>query len=366
MKFPAEFSAIMLALGFIHCYFNSNISSERAGRGLFGTAVFTKFKPAAVSYSIGEATSDSEGRNIIVQFDGMPRIVFTYSPCTGTEVFDLDLRRRHDACLAILASDGNTAIIGDLNVAPEASDNSCPAFGSFTPGCKDFERSAFVTLTTLPEPLVDAFRACNTDSTAASRRLRLTWHRSPLHAKRGWGMRVDHSLIPLQYMQGSEGVSLAGCRRSDSAYQSDHYAIITDFVSTASSLTSDVLEVNDVAAKVKVLPKGVTCIPIGIVGAPVAFRSGSSPVAPPTPASSQTLVQLIPTAAAILGCPVTAGSQQAAYWSSEASASDGRVETISTKPTSHLRYDCPDFSDWESDSDNDGSAVGVSAAPSVI
>jgi len=140
---PAELSNFMLAMGYRYAFIHSNISSVRAGAEHFGCALFTKFKPTSVTYGVGHAESDKEGRTIIAKFKGLPRFVFTYSPCTKVQEYEHPLRRAHDDRLRELAAEGDTVIMGDLNVAPTDADCTICPFGEFIPGCKEYERESF-------------------------------------------------------------------------------------------------------------------------------------------------------------------------------------------------------------------------------
>ena len=98
-------------------------SAER--KGYSGTAVFTKVKPLAVTYGLGQEEHDKEGRVITLEFEGF-FLVTVYTPNSKDGLARLDYRmvwedvfREH---LQKLDAHKPVVVCGDLNVAAEEID----------------------------------------------------------------------------------------------------------------------------------------------------------------------------------------------------------------------------------------------------
>ena len=108
-------------------YFIYTSSAVRPGYS--GTAVLTKTKPIAVSYGLGIAEHDQEGRSIIAEYDNF-FLVNCYVPNSGSELARLDYREQWDAdllnFLQTLEKTKPVIFCGDLNVAHTAIDLANP------------------------------------------------------------------------------------------------------------------------------------------------------------------------------------------------------------------------------------------------
>ena len=108
-----------------HHFWNS---AERPGYA--GTAVFSKIKPLAVSYNLGEKENHKEeGRIITVEFKDF-YLVNVYVPNSGRELVRLKYREEWDALflkyLKDLEKKKPVIICGDLNVAHKDIDLANP------------------------------------------------------------------------------------------------------------------------------------------------------------------------------------------------------------------------------------------------
>ena len=103
-----------------HIYTNS---AEK--KGYSGTAIISKAKPLSVSYDMGIAEHDTEGRVIAAEYADY-FLVTVYTPNSGSELKRLDYRSTWDAAfLAYLQELEKTKpviVCGDLNVAHQAID----------------------------------------------------------------------------------------------------------------------------------------------------------------------------------------------------------------------------------------------------
>ncbi len=137
-----------------HAHWNS---AEKAGYS--GTVVFSKSKPVDVSYGIGIAEHDTEGRVITLKFDDF-YLVNVYTPNSQNELKRLPYRLRWDQdFLNYLKSlEKNLPVIfcGDLNVAHEEIDLARPQANHHSPGFSDGERSGFSAF--LDAGFIDTFR----------------------------------------------------------------------------------------------------------------------------------------------------------------------------------------------------------------
>ena len=98
-------------------------------KGYSGTAVLSKKEPLSVSYGIGVADHDSEGRVLCLEFDAF-FIVNVYVPNSGNELKRLDYRQTWDQAfydfLKNLEKRKPVIVCGDLNVAHKAIDLARP------------------------------------------------------------------------------------------------------------------------------------------------------------------------------------------------------------------------------------------------
>jgi exodeoxyribonuclease-3 len=128
-------------------------------KGYSGTALFTKTEPIAVTYGIGIADHDKEGRVITAEFPDY-YVVTVYTPNSQEELRRLSYRVSWEgAFLAYLKGLEETKPVifcGDLNVAHEEIDLKNPKTNHKNAGFTDEERQCFSTL--LENGFVDTFR----------------------------------------------------------------------------------------------------------------------------------------------------------------------------------------------------------------
>ena len=128
-------------------------------KGYSGTAVFSRIHPLSVSYGIGIAEHDTEGRVITLEF---PDFYFltVYTPNSGSELARLPYRMTwEDAFLAYLKKlEEKKPVIfcGDLNVAHQEIDLKNPKTNRKNAGFTDEERAKCDTL--LSSGFIDTFR----------------------------------------------------------------------------------------------------------------------------------------------------------------------------------------------------------------
>ncbi len=103
-------------------------------KGYSGTAIFSRHKPLSVTYGIGIAEHDSEGRVITLE---MPEffLVTVYTPNSKDGLLRLDYRMEWEAAFReyLLGLDARKPVIvcGDMNVAHKEIDLKNPSTNSF-------------------------------------------------------------------------------------------------------------------------------------------------------------------------------------------------------------------------------------------
>jgi exodeoxyribonuclease-3 len=161
-------------------------------KGYSGTAVFCRQKPLNVSYGMGLAQHDHEGRVITLEFPGF-FFVTVYTPNSQRELARLAYRMEwEDAFRAyILSLDARKPVVfcGDLNVAHEEIDLKNPKSNHKNAGFTDDERQKFSTL--LSAGFVDTFRSLYPDRAGI-----YSWWsymRKSRETNAGW--RIDYFVI---------------------------------------------------------------------------------------------------------------------------------------------------------------------------
>lgn len=137
-----------------HSYFN-----YAKKKGYSGTAIFTKKEPISVSYGIGIAEHDDEGRVITLEFEKF-YIVTCYTPNSQNELARLDYRMKWEDdfkdYLDGLKKQKPVILCGDLNVAHKEIDLKNPKTNRKNAGFTDEEREKMTRL--LNDGYIDTFR----------------------------------------------------------------------------------------------------------------------------------------------------------------------------------------------------------------
>ena len=161
-------------------------------KGYSGTAVFTRVPPLNVTYGIGMAEHDSEGRVITVEYEPF-YLVNCYTPNAQRELARLEYRMKWEddfrAYLMSLDAKKPVVLCGDLNVAHQEIDLKNPKTNRRNAGFSDEERAKMTEL--LAGGFVDPFRALYPDVTGA-----YTWWsylRRARDTNAGW--RIDYFIV---------------------------------------------------------------------------------------------------------------------------------------------------------------------------
>lgn len=161
-------------------------------KGYAGTAVFTKYKPLAVSYGIGKSDMEEEGRIITLEYEDF-YLINVYTPNAKRDLSRLDYRLQwEDELYAYLMElDEQKPIIycGDLNVAHQELDirNYKSNYGNS--GFTLEEREKMTRL--LDKRFIDTLRYFYPDTEG----MYTWWSYMKTVRERNIGWRIDYFLI---------------------------------------------------------------------------------------------------------------------------------------------------------------------------
>lgn len=164
-------------------------SAER--KGYSGTAVFTKHKPLSVTYGLGQAEHDKEGRVITLEFDGF-YLVTVYTPNSKDGLLRLDYRMVWEDVfrdyLKQLDAKKPVVVCGDLNVAAEEIDLKNPKTNHKNAGFTDEERGKFRELKAAG--FTDTFRYLHPEE------VKYSWWSYRFKAReKNAGWRIDYFVV---------------------------------------------------------------------------------------------------------------------------------------------------------------------------
>jgi len=170
-----------------HAYWNN---AEK--KGYAGTAVFSRAEPLNVTYGMGIAEHDREGRIITLEY-GQCFLVNCYTPNSQHGLLRLDYRMNWEddfrAYLLALTAKKPVVLCGDLNVAHKEIDLKNPKSNRMNAGFTDQEREKFTTL--LEHGFIDSFRHFYPDLRGA-----YTWWSFMGNARaNNTGWRIDYFCV---------------------------------------------------------------------------------------------------------------------------------------------------------------------------
>ncbi len=161
-------------------------------KGYSGTAVFAKQKPLRVTYGMGVAELDTEGRLITLEYPSF-FLVTCYTPNAQQGLARIDHRLKWDDAfreyLCRLDQEKPVIVCGDLNVAHQEIDLKNPSNNRGNAGFSDEERGSFGKL--LDAGFTDTFRFQNPEATGI-----YSWWSYRFNArKNNAGWRIDYFLV---------------------------------------------------------------------------------------------------------------------------------------------------------------------------
>ena len=161
-------------------------------KGYSGTAVFTKTEPLSVSYGIGLAEVDAEGRVICAEYPDF-YLVTVYTPNAQRELVRIDFRMAFEdafrAYLEKLHEKKPVIVCGDMNVAHRMIDLKNAKANIGNAGFSYEERGKFSEL--LAAGFNDSFRMLYPDQTDAYS----WWSYMGRAREKNVGWRIDYFLV---------------------------------------------------------------------------------------------------------------------------------------------------------------------------
>ena len=161
-------------------------------KGYSGTAVFSKTEPLKVTYDLGIAEHDHEGRFITLEYPDF-YLVNVYTPNSKRELERLAYRMEWEDAFQdyVVKLDKTKPVIicGDLNVAHEEIDLKNPQSNHHNAGFTDEERGKMTQF--LSRGFLDSFRYLYPDKTNI-----YSWWSYMFHARdNNAGWRIDYFLV---------------------------------------------------------------------------------------------------------------------------------------------------------------------------
>ncbi len=183
-------------------------------KGYSGTAIFSKREPIRVTYGIGIAQHDREGRVITLELEDF-FLVDVYTPNSQNELARLDYRMLWEDAfrgyLLDLREKKPVIVTGDMNVAHEEIDLKNPKTNRHNAGFTDEERGKMTKL--LASGFIDTFRFFYPDLTDT-----YSWWSYRFKAReRNSGWRIDYFLASEELKD-----RLAGAKIHTEVPGSDH------------------------------------------------------------------------------------------------------------------------------------------------
>ncbi|MDR3148833.1 MAG: exodeoxyribonuclease III [Oscillospiraceae bacterium] len=173
--------------------------------GYSGTAAFSRAEPLSVSYGIGVADHDREGRVITLEFPEF-FVVNVYTPNAQPELARLDYREVWEDAFRdyVCGLDASKPVLvcGDMNVAHNEIDLKNPNSNRNNAGFTDRERAKFGAL--LDAGFADTFRHFYPDLKGA-----YTWWSYFGGARgRNAGWRIDYWLISQRFLPSLKSAAI--------------------------------------------------------------------------------------------------------------------------------------------------------------
>lgn len=187
----AQDDQVKETLSFLTDYHIYSNSAER--KGYSGTAIISKTKPLNVTYDMGIAEHDAEGRVICAEYDDF-FVVTVYVPNSGSELARLDYRGQWDIdfCnyLKKLEETKPVIVCGDFNVAHKPIDIAHPKSNyNKTAGYTQKEIDGMDRF--IEQGLVDSFRKFYPEKKEA-----YSWWSYRANAReKNIGWRIDYFLV---------------------------------------------------------------------------------------------------------------------------------------------------------------------------
>lgn len=170
-------------------------SAER--KGYSGTAILSKVQPLNVTYGIGVAEHDSEGRVVCAEFASY-FVISVYVPNSGSELLRLGYRQTWDAdflsYLKKLESIKPVVVCGDFNVAHQSIDLARPK-ENYNKAAGYMQEEINGMNQFVENGLIDTFRTLNPELVNYS-----WWSYRAGAREKNVGWRIDYFLVSQSFL----------------------------------------------------------------------------------------------------------------------------------------------------------------------
>lgn len=174
-------------LGYAFVYAN-----EAERKGYSGTAILSKTEPISITFDMGIAEHDKEGRVICAEYANF-FLITVYTPNSGSELLRLGYRQTWDAdflkYLKGLEAKKPVVVCGDLNVAHKSIDLARPK-ANYNKSAGHMQEEMDGMDNYLASGLIDSFRAKNGDEVKYS-----WWSYRGGAREKNIGWRIDYFLV---------------------------------------------------------------------------------------------------------------------------------------------------------------------------
>ena len=189
---PEQVQDACASLEGYHVFANS---AER--KGYSGTAILSKVQPLNVTYGIGIAEHDTEGRVVCAEYSTY-FVVSVYVPNSGSELLRLGYRQSWDAdfltYLKKLEVIKPVVVCGDFNVAHQAIDLARPK-ENFNKAAGYMQEEIDGMNQFVQNGLIDTFRSLNPDLVTYS-----WWSYRAGAREKNVGWRIDYFLVSQSFL----------------------------------------------------------------------------------------------------------------------------------------------------------------------
>jgi exodeoxyribonuclease III len=172
-------------------------ANEAERKGYSGTAILSKTEPINVTFDMGIAEHDKEGRVICAEYANF-FLITVYTPNSGSELLRLGYRQTWDAdflkYLKGLEAKKPVVVCGDLNVAHRAIDLARPK-ANYNKSAGHMQEEMDGMDNYLASGLVDSFRAVNGDEVKYS-----WWSYRGGAREKNIGWRIDYFLVSESFL----------------------------------------------------------------------------------------------------------------------------------------------------------------------
>lgn len=179
-------------LGYAYVYAN-----EAERKGYSGTAILSKTEPISITFDMGIAEHDKEGRVICAEYANF-FLITVYTPNSGSELLRLGYRQTWDAdflkYLKELEAKKPVVVCGDLNVAHKSIDLARPK-ANYNKSAGHMQEEMDGMDNYLASGLIDSFRAKNGDEVKYS-----WWSYRGGAREKNIGWRIDYFLVSESFL----------------------------------------------------------------------------------------------------------------------------------------------------------------------